>query len=496
MKRTIPSVDSSPISRIAIIAFCVALLTVSSVSAAMVASDTTNKVSSSNQFATNSTSAKPMTVVEDVRLTYEKGDPPLPFNVDVKKLNESKVAIVYQHNNTTKTWHTTADNVVNHHTLSGDGTENPTLKNLLGAEIEKTNVFKNEMRPYIRSGKSGKKTGVEGRKQYQRELNEENPIYNLPGPVKAAKDIYKWIVDSATNGVSDLIDAFHGFVLSLPAPGEPFKPSTWFPNSATPINNTTSPNNTSSLIENKSALGSQGNSTNATNASSPPVNNTDGWWDAVWTIYGGLTSLVALPMFVSWVYAWSRNTGTQREREQYLHQMAQSVGMIIGGLVVLPLILHLSNELAAGIVPDGNTFIQTPENIAKFGLGLLVGGFITLVESGLIFVGLVCVFVQWVLTFLIVAAWPLFAVCLASGNRYIRPYGESGVVAFGTLIVLKLIQAVWLRLLIELPLAYSDVGTSLLTIVTIMIGVSLGFIYLPYYAVKNLLPEMVSQIGG
>jgi hypothetical protein len=504
-----------PISRIAIVVLCVGLFVGPTLglasSGSLPASGSTaapaphlSPSAGDAATETNTSSAKP---VETVTIELQYGGTnaiSLTFTATAKKLNQSTVVIVHHHTQTVKKWYTSDEMVL---TAGAWNISSPLLKNRLATAIEITDLYKNTIKPYVRSHH---KTGREGYEQVAEEARQSwDETYNLPDlpdPVTAVKNIITAAVTSIINGIIGLIETFHAFVLTLPAPGEALNPATWFPDSVIPISSTAP--TTSTDDTNASAIPSvvngggghhirpSGASTGTTSASVPslPI-NLDAWWETVWTIYGGLTALVVLPVFVSWIYAWTQTARSPREREQSLRQVATAVGMILGGLIVLPLTLHLTNQLALGIVPDAGQLMQTPEGIVTFGLGFVIGVFLTAVESGLVFVGLVFVFIQWVLVFFIVAAWPLFAVCLASGNRYLNPYGQSGVVAFGTLVVLKLLQAIWLRFLMELPLSFANVGGSLITLVTICVGVVLGFIYLPYYAVTNISPTFISTVG-
>jgi hypothetical protein len=444
--------------------------------------------------ATNTSSGKPIATVKNVKIAYGGAGTrlPLTFTATVVKLNESTVLVRHQHNQTVKQWSLTDDAVVDAALWAfAPGGMNQKWKDELSLIIQGTPTFKHTIKPSVRSHH---KTGTDGYKQKGRETRENiDETYNLPdipGPVEAAKDIYRAGINGLSTAAAGFIDSFHWVVLHLPAPGSFSEPTTWFPGTVTPLHTTPAANST---------VASSGSS-RTTNSSAIPIHppkhlNVDGWWQTVWTIYGGLAALVVLPIFVAWIYAWAQDTKTPREREQHVRQLAFTLGMVLGGVLLLPFALHLANQLALGIVPSGTAFMQTPESVATLGLGLALGSVLLLVEAGLVIVALVILFVEWVLVYLLVAAWPVFAVCLGSGNRYLRPYGDSAVVAFVSLLALKLVQAVWLRFLLNLPLSWSDPGMTLMTIGATIVGLGLGFIYLPYYVVTNLLPEFVTSVG-
>jgi hypothetical protein len=464
----------------------------------------------------------PIGRIENLKIEYtvDTGSQVAPtMTVDAVKLNQSTVAIVYQHNQRTQRWYTTDKQIVS--AVAWPNSDARLLKKQLAYDIRHSPVFYNEIRPFVNSPQSYPRTDTAAYKQEANETANKSILPNVPGPVEAAKDIYHAGINATSKGVGSFIDTFQWVVLTLPAPGEPTEPSTWFPGYASPLNAPPAPtaDGTTAVTNASGAAGyrplagtgasgqpTTGNTTNATgnatNNSSqgiprePPASyGGSSWWNAVWTMYGGLTALVVLPIFVSWVYGWSQTTSS-REREAHLRQIAVAVGMIIGGLIVIPLALHLVNELATNLVPSGKEFMATPGSVSKFGLGLLVGGVVLVLESGLVVVALLVLFVEWVLVYLLLAVWPLVAVCFASGNRYLKPYGASAMVALGSILGLKLVQALWLRFLFELPLSFGKGGMSLLTIGATIVGLLIGFIYLPYYVVTNLLPTLVTSVGG
>lgn len=536
--RGVQSPDRSSISRIVLFVCCVGLLIVPPVSAIGSTSATGGAPAIPAQSSSSAspllaggqtpsgdqspTEHQPIGVATGVKLAYEGEGThiPLTITVTVKKLNQSTAVIVHQHNQRVKRWYTTTDAIVEHGALADGPTDSALLKDILGDDIESTAFFTNTIKPSVRKQH---KTGEEGYKQKGRENRKEfnemvsNVTPDLPGPVEAAKDIYRATVNAVRTGVDTFIEAFTWVVVELPAPGTPTKPTTWFPGYASPLH-TSTPTVSTTPPEVSGAAGfrplhgtgatgqptaetatnATGNATNTSGpASQPPANvGGDGWWQTVWTIYGGLAALVVLPVFVAWIYAWSRDTNSPREREAQVRQLGLTVGLIVGGPVVLPLALHLTNALALGIVPDTGTLLATPGNATKFGLGLLIWGVLVVLESGLVLTALLILFVEWVIVFLVVAAWPLFAVCLGSGNRYLKPYGESALVALGSILVLKLVQVIWLRFLLQLPLEFGQPGMSLLTIAATIVGIILGFIYLPYYVVTNISPTFVTSLGG
>lgn len=334
----------------------------------------------------------------------------------------------------------------------------------------------------------------------------DSGIMDVKGPVESFKDILEYVGNAFSKGVGGFVDAFHWVMLTVPAPGDRTEPDTWFPenplDAGEPASESDPPSNQNGA---KRAVNQDQQSSEPGNESSnssgtlddrrPPDEMQAGsWWPVVWGIYGGLTGLVGLPIAAAGIYAWS-NTSSQREKDKRLKRVGVTVVMIVGGVVFIPLMLHLVNALALGIVPKGGEFLKTPGDFTKLGLGLVIGVFLVFLEGGLIIIGLVVLFIQWILMYFVVAVWPLAAVCLGSNNRYLKPYGHTIMSIFAGLLILKLIQAIWLRFIFALPLSFSNPGSSLLTLGTITVGVLLAFIYLPLHTVKNLLPQVVTTMG-
>ncbi len=373
----------------------------------------------------------------------------------------------------------------------------PNERDQLRKQIHKTEEYQYQIEDHITKDVGGDLKEVNKKEEVD---ESDSGILDVQGPVESFKDILEYAGNAFAKGVSRFVDAFHWVMLTVPAPGDVTKPTTWFPQNPLGVEEAA----TEPQSENQSGVNQTQQSNGTSNESSgvgprderrPPDEMQAGsWWPVVWRIYGGLAGLVGLPIAAAGIYAWS-NTPSQREKDKRLKRVGVMVVMIVGGVVFIPLMLHLVNALALGIVPSGGEFLKTPGDFTKLGLGLVLGVAVVALEGGLIIIGLIVLFIQWILMYFVVAVWPLAAVCLGSNNRYLKPYGHTIMSVFAGLLILKLIQAIWLRFIFELPLSFSNPGGSLLTLGTITAGVLLAFIYLPLYTVKNLLPKVVTTLG-
>ncbi|WP_330633623.1 hypothetical protein [Halocatena halophila] len=374
----------------------------------------------------------------------------------------------------------------------------PNERGQLRKEILRTEEYQYQIEDHITKDVGGDLSEVN---QEEKVEGSDSGMMNVRGPVESFKDILEYVGNEFAKGVGGFVDSFHWVMLTVPAPGDVTEPTTWFPQNQLGVSGT----NTQAEIPSNQSDGNQTQQSNETANESlnvgarderrPPDEMQSGsWWPVVWGIYGGFTGLVGLPIAVSGIYAWS-NTSSPREKDKRLKRVGVMIVMIVGGVVFIPLILHLVNSLALGIVPNGGEFLKTPGDFTKLGLGLVLGVALVLLEGGLIIIGLIVLFIQWVLMYFVVAVWPLAAVCLGSNNRYLKPYGHTIFSIFAGLLILKLIQAIWLRFIYELPLSFGNPGSSLLTLGTITVGVLLAFIHLPLYSVRNLLPQVVTTLG-
>lgn len=287
------------------------------------------------------------------------------------------------------------------------------------------------------------------------------------------------------NQAKSMIDDFGWMLVSLPAPGDAFKIETWYPGFVNPVNSSMV-NNTSNYTT-AGNISSMGSVDGRTRAILPGWINLNDWWGAAWKLYAGLSALVTAPLLVLAIFTWAE-PGRARERNKRLRDIGIAFLLVILGVVLMPFILHASNIAATGAIPGGDALLRTPGNIAKLGLGALFINLLTIAVS------LIFGYIQWLVTFFVAALWPLYAALWASSSQTLKGYSKLGFSLLGFLIGLKFLQALWLRFLYLLPLDITDPVTSVFTLVTIIIGLFIGFIAIPMYAAIKVVPSFVVNL--
>jgi hypothetical protein len=252
-------------------------------------------------------------------------------------------------------------------------------------------------------------------------------------------------------GVAGVIDAFHGRVLTLPAPGEPMNPATW----ATP---------------------------------------SDPYWIATGTVYA---MLMALSLIGIWAVGWF-NVGIPRgvpRRRRLRTLVVATLAVGFGFSVILPAWFHFWNEAALAFAPSGEEFLSTPGNTARFGLGVLLGVGLAFAHGSILLAGLGIHLLFIMLTYIFVALWPLSVALRASESFAVETIGYSGILATLALGPLQFAKAVVLRLIFEAPMSPSDPST-LFTALMIIVGLAIAFLLLPWEGLKRLIPRSIVASGG
>lgn len=277
----------------------------------------------------------------------------------------------------------------------------------------------------------------------------EGPVFEFPSGWDLLEDALAGAVESLATGVASLVDTFHYHLLTLPAAGNPADPSTWVPPS-------------------------------------------DPYWQAALLIYG-LLSAFLLPLV--WAVGWF-NVGYPRgvRRRERLKSLALAFVLIVAGWTLLQAWFHLWNVAALAFAPSGESFMATPGNAAKLGVGVVLGLVLLATKAVVILVGLGIHLLFVFLTFVFVALWPLSVALYASDVFAVETMGTAGIA--GTLLLgpLQFVKALVLRLIFEFPLDAGAPETAT-TFLLVVIGVFLAFVGIPYFGLKRLLPRSIVAAG-
>ncbi|WP_066139323.1 hypothetical protein [Haladaptatus sp. R4] len=242
-----------------------------------------------------------------------------------------------------------------------------------------------------------------------------NPVDMAKGQLKAIAGIFLGIGKGIANMVRDSVAA-------VPAPGQADKPSTW-------------------------------------------VNPQNGLWPGVYKASRWTSGLAAVALMGGFGMSFYRSD--PYEKRQAWKSVGIAFLMVATTWIIPPLILHLANETAVSVAPDGAEFIQTNSKLAKLGVGIGVGALLGLIQSGTIAVGILVLGLERALIYVCVFLWPLAWAC-RSFSGFLKSIGDTFVHLFGVVIITKLFQALVLRLLADLPWTSSALGV--LETFTLVVG--------------------------
>ena len=252
-----------------------------------------------------------------------------------------------------------------------------------------------------------------------------NPVDMAKGQLKAIAGIFLGVGKGIANTVRDSVAA-------VPAPGQPDKPSTW-------------------------------------------VNPHNGLWPGVYkasTWTAGLASVVLMAAFGMSFYR-----SDPYEKRQAWKRVGVALVMVATTWIIPPLLLHLANETAISVAPNGAEFIQTNSKLAKLGVGIGLGALLGILQSGTIAVGVLILGLERALIYVCVFLWPLSWACRAYSG-FLKSIGDTFVYLFGVVIVTKLFQALVLRLLADLPWTSGALGV-LETFILVVGGLVFALLVLP-----------------
>ncbi|WP_435158039.1 hypothetical protein [Haladaptatus sp. DFWS20] len=252
-----------------------------------------------------------------------------------------------------------------------------------------------------------------------------NPVDMAKGQLKAIAGIFLGVGKGIANTVRDSVAA-------VPAPGQPDKPSTW-------------------------------------------VNPHNGLWPGVYKASAWTAGLASVALMAAFGMSFYRSD--PYEKRQAWKRVGVALVMVATTWIIPPLLLHLANETAISVAPDGAEFIQTNSKLAKLGVGIGLGALLGILQSGTIAVGVLILGLERALIYVCVFLWPLSWAC-RSFLGFLKSIGDTFVYLFGVVIVTKLFQALVLRLLADLPWTSGALGV-LETFTLVVGGLVFALLVLP-----------------
>lgn len=259
--------------------------------------------------------------------------------------------------------------------------------------------------------------------------------------------IGQYIIDDFGGAIAKLVNEFNHMMFDLPAPGTSDDVSSWF--------------------------------------------SAGGWWKTVYGTYGIMSALAIALLLPSLMIAV--DTVDPHRRKQRLLELgkAGTIGILVG-FPLTALGLHLGNAITGVIVPSGSEFLTSSGSIAHLGIGIILAFILLMTQFTVVVIGILVVMLQDLLTYLVVAFWPIFWAFTVQPSSTLRSYGKMGISMYFLLIVLKFTQVAILRFLYLIPLD----SNPIVSLITILIGVTVVFIGLPYVALRKMVPGSAMLIRG
>ncbi|RBI58586.1 hypothetical protein DMJ13_25995 [halophilic archaeon] len=268
-------------------------------------------------------------------------------------------------------------------------------------------------------------------------------------PGKIATKAFEGFVKSLFKGAVDLINGFNKIIFGIDVPGNPRSITSW----------------------------------------GPPKT---GLWTGAWDLYWALAPLA----FIALIYqAMEATGGPERETEQKLGEIVKCALMILVGWPIAIGGLHLADGIAMAFVPNGGKFFATGGNLAKLGLGGVVGAAALFFETSMALAALVIVLVERIVLIGAVASWPVWWGFRPSDNGFTNSASGIGLSAYLGVAGAKVFQSTLAFLVYKSDWSIAGNGSAFINIVASGVALGVVFIGIPYVVARNFVPEAMTVLG-
>lgn len=216
------------------------------------------------------------------------------------------------------------------------------------------------------------------------------------------------------------------------------------------------------------------------------------FWPVVRSVYLVMSGLAMLVLGAGVMHALSNLSG--RALKQRLWTLTVSFGMVIFGWWVAQFCLHLSNAIALAFAPDPATLFATPGNAAKFGLTLVVGAVLLLINAGAVVAAAVVVIVEKAVILICVALWPIFWAFRPLGG-YSDTVAGLGLGTFFGVLGAKIFQAVIAYLVWNINWTGIHATEAVGALLGQVVGAGITFVGIPLIVGRNFIPEAMTMFG-
>ncbi|WP_135305420.1 hypothetical protein [Haloarcula amylovorans] len=273
----------------------------------------------------------------------------------------------------------------------------------------------------------------------------------LPSPKEAIKSLVEWAVHSLVEGATAFLELFNRFVFGIRLPGRAGEVATW----------------------------------------GPPET---GLWSGAWALYWTLVPLALALLIFQAMRAQGSLSG--RETKVKLGEIGKCAALILAGWPVAIGGLYLADGIAMALAPDASALLSTPGNIGKLGLGILVGGALITVQSGLVLLAVAIVFIEQIILIAAVAGWPIWWGLRPSDSGFANAASGIGLSMYVGVAGAKVVQACIAFFVFhsEWSLA-GGVGDAVLSLLGSAVGLGVAFVGVPVVIGRNFVPEVMTVLG-
>ncbi|RBI59383.1 hypothetical protein DMJ13_22410 [halophilic archaeon] len=151
--------------------------------------------------------------------------------------------------------------------------------------------------------------------------------------------------------------------------------------------------------------------------------------------------------------------------------------MVLTTWTLLPLGLHLADAVATNLAVGGKAMLKSWANMGKIGSGIGFTLLLGLLQPSIVAAGMFALAFERFLIYFCTGMWPLAWSLRSMKNPFAQSIGETFTNLLGVVVVAKLVQALIGRFLFSLK--FGDFGGSLMTFLTIGVGVVFMLVYFP-----------------
>jgi hypothetical protein len=355
------------------------------------------------------------------------------FRLTVTKINKSTFVVAHHHGKTSKRWYIANTSLwkTNKHAGWPGEIGKHTSKKRLANQIADTKVYKQQIWPFMKSETHQNKEPL---------VDQPGEIEEVPGfdPVKNLKKIVKALFGFGKGIITTTLD----WIFGVPAPGKPTKPQTWL-----------DPHN--------------------------------GIWSGISEFTKWTTTLAALLMAYSGGMTFLRTDATRRRQDW--KRWGFALVMILGTWTLLPLGLHLANEVSQAVRPGISDVFRSWASVSKVGVGLGFMIVLAFLQQSILGIGIFVLAIERVIIYITVGFWPLAWALRSTRNDIARSLGQLNVFLLAMMIATKLGQALMARLLFSLDWNLASGGLGHIVILLLVIGAGTAFmlIYFPFKMLQH-----------